>query len=170
MVETASQSSPWTNTFPAGDKAVSATPTSPINPCASGYDFVAASAHGDAHEEGSNDPERNAHRESGGKVNAHLGDWAIHEQEPSEHQQRDATDGEDAMAGKFCFESEEGEGSDNQTTAAKRTGKRFSAKAANKMKTTPTVPGITAPGWLNSAKRARAPIANRMKVMFGSMM
>ena len=30
--------------------------------------------------------------------------------------------------------------------AAKRTGNRFKANAASRMKTTPTVPGMTAPG------------------------
>ena len=37
------------------------------------------------------------------------------------------------------------------TTAAKRVGKRLSAKTASRMNTMPTVPGTTAPGWLNSA-------------------
>ena len=45
--------------------------------------------------------------------------------------------------------------------AAKRTGSRFKANAARTMKTTPTVPGITAPGWLNSAYSASAPIGQQ---------
>jgi len=52
----------------------------------------------------------------------------------------------DSVARELGFSREERKCSQNQHQRGKPRSNRFSAKAAIKMKTMPTVPGITAPG------------------------
>jgi len=63
----------------------------------------------------------------------------------------DASGGEDAVAGEFGFGGEEGEGSDDHGDGGETHGQQIQGEGGEKDEDHATVPGMTAPGWLNSA-------------------
>ena len=74
---------------------------------------------GDAHQEGRDQAERNAHRERRQKVDTHFRDGRIDEEQSSESEERDAPDGEHAVGGKLGFGGEKCEGGQNEAQRGK---------------------------------------------------
>ena len=74
-----------------------------------GYDLVAAGAHRDAHQEGGDDSEWNAHRQRGYQADAHFRNRPIYQQQAADDEQRNSADGEHAVGGELGFEREERE-------------------------------------------------------------
>ena len=76
-VETASHSSPCTKTFPAGASVVCGDSDFADQSLFAGDNFVAAGAHGDAHQKGGDNSERDADGERGRQMDAHFGDGRV---------------------------------------------------------------------------------------------
>ena len=111
---TASQSSPWTNTFPCGCRACLHDAGFSDQALLSGDDFVAAGPQRDGHQERRDDAERNADCQRGEEMNAHFGDRGVHQEKAAEREERDASDGENSMGYKFGFGGKESESSEDQ--------------------------------------------------------
>src|ERR1700761_3326129 len=86
-------------------------PDEGLRPC---DDLVAACANGDAHEEDGDESECDAAGDGGRDMDTHLGDGAVNEGESSKDEREDAGGGENAVAGEFGFENEQGEGRDEE--------------------------------------------------------
>ena len=109
-METASQSSPWTNTFPAGASVVCSNSDFADQSLFAGDNLVAAGAHGDAHQECRDDSERNADGERGHETNAHFGNGRVDQKQSAQGQQDNSACGEHAVAGELGFSGEQREG------------------------------------------------------------
>ena len=144
--ETASQISPCTNTFPRGESAVCATPVSPINPCAPVTTlFRLALSAIDI---------RNAVITPSGMLTASaVRRWtrisgigeSTRSNPPSVSNAMPPTVSTPWLAN-LASAANNAKAARIRLSAAKRVGSKFKAKAAIRMKTTPTVPGTTAPG------------------------
>ncbi len=133
--------------FPRGESAVCAMPVSPIMPCAPVTTLVAASFESDAHQERGDHAEGNADRERGEQMDAHFRDGRIDQKQAAESEERDAANGEHTVGGEFGFGGEKREGGKNQDQRGKARGQQVQGESRQtRMKTTPTVPGTTAPG------------------------
>src|SRR5579862_4446865 len=78
----------------------------PDEPLFTGDNFVAAGSQANRHQEGRDQPQWNTHGEGCDEVDTPFRDGRIHEQQTTEREQYDSTNGEHAVTGEFRFRGE----------------------------------------------------------------
>src|SRR5579863_9525868 len=99
-----------------------------------GDNFIPSSLESDAHQECGDEAERNAYRKRGEQVNPHFRDWRIDQQQSPKSKQRDAADGEHAVASEFRFSGEERKRAENEHQRGEARGKKIQRKGGDQNK------------------------------------